>query len=74
MIREGIGCTIKIDDGKMQPQYNVAQRFVEATGIFDMSVLAPLHHYLRDDLKNYNKLVTGEIRVKAGLFDQVNFG
>ena len=68
LTEEKIGVCIKIDDGKMLPQYNVAQAFIEATNIFSKEKLKPLHHYLNDDLTNFNKFVTGEIRVREGLF------
>lgn len=64
-----IGVCIKIDDGKMLPQYNVAQAFIEATGLFSKAELSALHHYQESELKNFNKLVTGSIRTAAGLFD-----
>ncbi len=57
----------------MLPQYNVAQKVIEASGIFNEETLSPLRHYLRDELKNYNKITTGEIKasetiLKAPLF------
>lgn len=64
-----IGVCIKIDDGKMLPQYNVAQSFVEATGMFSREQLSPLHHYAEEALTNFNKFQTGEIRTVNGLFD-----
>lgn len=72
-LQEKAGVCIKIDDGKMLPQYNVAQKVIEASGIFNQETLSPLRHYLRDELKNYNKITTGEIKVsetilKAPLF------
>jgi L-asparaginase II len=67
--KEGIGCCIKIDDGKMLPQYNVAQKFIEATGIYREDELRSLRHYLAEPIRNYNKMETGEIRVVEGLFE-----
>lgn len=64
-----IGVTIKIDDGKMLPQYNVAQRFVEATGMFNKEELAPLQHYQEAEIKNFNKFVSGKITTREGLFE-----
>jgi L-asparaginase II len=58
-----LGVCIKIDDGKMLPQYNVAQAIVNASGLFSEEQLQPLQHYLHDDITNFNKLVTGEIKV-----------
>jgi L-asparaginase II len=69
LLQEQIGVCIKIDDGKMLPQYNVAQALVEATGIFDKEILLPLNSYKQADLSNFNKLITGEINVREGLFE-----
>lgn len=63
------GVCIKIDDGKMLPQYNVAQALIEASGLFSKEDLLRLHHYSENELKNFNKLVTGKIKVADGLFD-----
>jgi L-asparaginase II len=59
------GVCVKIDDGKMQPQYNVAQAIVEASGEFNAEELAPIHHYACEPLHNFNKLKTGELCVPA---------
>jgi len=67
--KEKIGVCIKIDDGKMLPQYNVAQALVEASGIFEAEKLAPLHHYMEEPIANFNKFTTGKIKVRDGLFD-----
>lgn len=69
LTQEKIGIAIKIDDGKMQPQYNVAQRFIEATGIFTSEQLEPLKHYETEEIKNFNGFITGEMRTREGLFD-----
>jgi L-asparaginase II len=66
---EKLGVCVKIDDGKMQPQYNVAQALVEASGLFSSDQLSPIHHYMQQEIKNFNKLNTGEIRTVKGLFD-----
>lgn len=66
--KQKLGVCIKIDDGKMLPQYNVAQAMVEASGLFSKEHLISLHHYATEELKNFNKLYTGEISVKAELF------
>lgn len=67
-----LGVCIKIDDGKMQPQYNVAQAILEASGLFTREQLAPLHHYAVEELSNFNRLKTGEIAVKSGLFEAIS--
>ena len=68
LLQEQMGVCIKIDDGKMLPQYNVAQALVEATGIFDKEILLPLQSYKQSDLNNFNKRTTGAIKVRDGLF------
>ena len=69
--QQKIGVCIKIDDGKMLPQYNVAQALIEASGLFTDQQLAPLHKYAKDELKNFNKLVTGDINVTKELFSNL---
>ncbi len=69
LLQEQMGVCIKIDDGKMLPQYNVAQALIEAAGIFDEETLQPLNNYKQADLSNFNKFVTGEIKVRSNLFD-----
>ncbi|TAE85147.1 MAG: asparaginase [Bacteroidetes bacterium] len=63
------GVCIKIDDGKMLPQYNIAQAIVEAVGLFSAEQLQPLQHYQTSELKNFNQLVTGEIKVNNNLLE-----
>ncbi|MES2560581.1 MAG: asparaginase [Bacteroidota bacterium] len=63
-----LGVCIKIDDGKMLPQYNVAQALIEASGLFTNKELTPLHHYAEAELTNFNKLITGNIQLKKDLF------
>ncbi len=58
-INEKIGCTIKIDDGLMGPQYSVAQEIIEKCGIFPKEKLAPLYHYIESPIVNWNKYTTG---------------
>lgn len=65
-----LGCSIKIDDGKMLPQYNVAQALIAASGLFSEAALAPLQHHLQAPVKNYNNLVTGEINVAGHHWQQ----
>jgi L-asparaginase II len=72
LTKEKVGVCIKIDDGKMLPQYNVAQAFIEATNIFTEEKLLPLHHYMDEELYNFNKFVIGEINVREGLFKNLN--
>jgi L-asparaginase II len=66
-----LGVCIKIDDGKMLPQYNVAQALVNASGLFSTNDLAPLQHHLQAPITNFNKLTTGEIKVSETLLKQL---
>ncbi len=66
-----LGVCIKIDDGKMLPQYNVAQALVNASGLFNEDKLAPLQHHLQAPIINFNKLTTGEIKVSEQLTAQL---
>ncbi len=61
------GARIKIDDGKMLPQYNVAQKLVERSGLFSEEALAPLHHYMEEPLRNFNNWETGSIKVSDSI-------
>lgn len=61
------GVCIKIDDGKMLPQYNVAQAMLEASSLFSAEELKPLHAHATADISNFNKLVTGKITVNEQL-------
>ena len=74
LLQEQMGVCIKIDDGKMLPQYNVAQALVEATGIFEVETLRPLYNYKHSELSNFNKFITGEIKVRDTLFNGLKIG
>jgi L-asparaginase II len=67
-----LGVCIKIDDGKMLPQYNVAQALVEASMLFSGDDLASLKPYLTNDITNFNKLVTGNITTSSELNNKLN--
>lgn len=58
-----LGVCIKIDDGKMQPQYAVAQKVVNASGLFAEKQLEPLQQFVKDDVTNHAKKVTGYFTV-----------
>jgi hypothetical protein len=53
----------------MLPQYQVAQALVEASGLFTQSSLASIHNYAVKDIKNYNKLTTGETLANTELIN-----
>lgn len=67
--QEVIGACIKIDDGKMLPQYNVAQKLVEKSGLFSEDELTSLHPYLTAPITNFNKWETGHIQVAENILD-----
>jgi L-asparaginase II len=66
---EKIGCSIKIDDGKMLPQYHVAQAFIKKSGLFQQQETDSLEHYRQENIVNFNKFITGEIKAAGYLFD-----
>ena len=70
-INEKIGCTIKIDDGLMGPQYSVAQEIIEKTMIFPKGDLAALYNYIESPIINWNKMTTGVQKVNEEIFEGV---
>lgn len=66
--KEVLGATIKIDDGKMQPQYQVAQKLILRSGLFSRQELTPLDKYLEMDIVNFNKWKTGSSVVSDAIF------
>ncbi|TNE81366.1 MAG: asparaginase [Bacteroidetes bacterium] len=60
---EVMGACIKVDDGKMLPQYNVAQKLVRQSGILSEAQLTPLDAYEESAITNFNKFETGTLRV-----------
>ncbi|MDQ3073647.1 MAG: asparaginase [Bacteroidota bacterium] len=67
-VKEQMGVAIKIDDGLMGPQYAVAQKILEASGLFSDEVLAPLRHYMEEPLLNWNRIQTGRSIVNEEVF------
>jgi L-asparaginase II len=63
----GIGICVKVDDGKMGPQYNIAQSIIEQLGILSPANSARLRHYLHQENRNFGGLVTGETYVSGEL-------
>ncbi|MBU3663411.1 MAG: hypothetical protein FGM41_09485, partial [Bacteroidetes bacterium] len=66
--KQKLGVCIKIDDGKMLPQYNVAQLMISLSNLINQEKLLPLQKYAQHELKNFNQLVTGEMRVNTEMF------
>lgn len=62
IVKQQLGVCIKIDDGKMGPQYNVAQAIVEKMQILSEADNATLHHYIANENKNFGGMVTGETK------------
>ncbi len=61
--REIYGACIKIDDGKMLPQYNVAQKLIARSGLFGEDTLNALKRYEEAPIRNFRKFETGQIKV-----------
>lgn len=53
------GICIKIDDGRMGPQYNVAQQVLESLQLITDAEKKILHHYLETENKNFAGNFTG---------------
>jgi L-asparaginase II len=61
------GICVKVDDGKMGPQYNIAQSIVEQLNILSEESNATLRHYVKHENRNFGGLVTGETKVSEKL-------
>jgi L-asparaginase II len=59
LIQKKMGVCIKIDDGKMGPQYNVAQDIIEQLNILSPEANQALKHYVEFENKNFGGLLTG---------------
>ena len=68
-----LGVCIKIDDGKMHPQYAVAQKIIAASGLFSKEQLLPLQKFQHDDITNHAKRVTGYFKVADDAFKDLKF-
>jgi L-asparaginase II len=68
------GICVKIDDGRMGPQYNVAQSVLESLHLIGADVTSELHPYLDVEMRNWAGLVTGKSEVTQQLKDlNVNY-
>jgi L-asparaginase II len=70
--QQKLGVCIKIDDGKMQPQYNVAQAIIHASAMWSEDELKELHHYMVNPIINFNKIQTGELAVDKELINSLS--
>jgi L-asparaginase II len=68
------GVCIKVDDGKMGPQYNIAQSVLEQLGILSPEANAQLRHYIRHENRNFGGLVTGDTQVAETFQLTINNG
>lgn len=57
------GVCIKIDDGKMGPQYNVAQSLLETLNLVSEEEASKLQGYLESEIRNWAGLTTGKTQV-----------
>ncbi|MDP2176292.1 MAG: asparaginase [Bacteroidota bacterium] len=63
LIKKQMGVCIKIDDGKMGPQYNVAQHIVEKLNILSEDDNESLKHYIQFENKNFGGMLTGITKI-----------
>jgi len=61
------GLTIKIDDGKMGPQYLVVQNILENLNIFTDLEKQEMLQYCSETMKNFGQMVTGELRASKAV-------
>jgi L-asparaginase II len=67
-IREmNLGICIKVDDGKMGPQYNIAQAVIEQLHVLSNEANSSLRNYVEQENKNFGGLVTGETSVSENV-------
>lgn len=58
----GYGAAMKIDDGKMLPQYIFAQKLLRESGLFPEESMDALKHWEVQDVVNWNTFVTGKVQ------------
>ena len=63
LIKEKIGIAIKIDDGKMGPQYHVAHSLLKQLGILRNEELKALKEFENPEILNYAKNKVGELKI-----------
>jgi L-asparaginase II len=62
-----LGICIKIDDGKMGPQYHVAQKLLQESGVLSNEAAAELAHYITMPQSNFAGNQTGTLVVNTQL-------
>ena len=71
LVNQHMGICIKVDDGKMGPQYNVAQTVIEQLGILSAEKNERLRHYVAFENKNFGGLTTGATKACASVKVQI---
>ncbi len=64
------GICIKVDDGRMGPQYNIAQKLLQALGLINTDEAKALEHYLVQKNVNFAGNYTGDT-VVSGILDEI---
>lgn len=67
IIEQKLGICIKIDDGKMGPQYHVAQHIVEQLDILKPEAIQQLKEYVVCENKNFAQDITGITKVSEDI-------
>ncbi len=67
IIEQKIGICIKIDDGKMGPQYHVAQHVIEQLDILNPEAIQQLKEYVVCENKNFAQDITGLTKVSDNI-------
>ncbi len=67
LIDKELGICIKVDDGKMGPQYNIAQAIIEQLNILSDEQNQKLHSYIKHENKNFGGFVVGETNVSCNV-------
>ncbi|MCK9481527.1 MAG: asparaginase [Bacteroidia bacterium] len=62
IFREGLGCCIKVDDGKMGIQYVIAQALLSDSGLISQEQADKLKRFVQYETKNFGGFVVGEVR------------
>ena len=68
-----LGICIKIDDGRMGPQYNVAQAIIENLSCISAEEKQALHHYLVCENTNFAGNITGVTRINHDILHQLKY-
>ena len=67
ILEKNWGIAIKVDDGKMGPQYNIAQAVIEQLHVLSDDANSLLRNYVEQENKNFGGMLTGETLVSANV-------